>query len=82
VWGVVEGRGDRTKAFDAAALRAAAGEREEGEDSWVFTGEGDIGEALEAVTRALLQSAGAGPQGRESGRGYEYDSGGRSDAGR
>ena len=46
VWGDVEGGGDRTKEFDAGALRAAAMEREEGEDLWLFTSEGEIGEAL------------------------------------
>jgi hypothetical protein len=49
VWGVVEGGGDRTKAFDAEALRKAAMEREEGQDSWLFTSEGEIREALEGV---------------------------------
>jgi hypothetical protein len=49
VWGVVEGGGDRAREFDAAALRAAVGERGEEEDLWVFTGEGEIGAALGAV---------------------------------
>lgn len=49
VWGVVEGGGDRTKEFDAGALCEAAMEREEGEDLWLFTSEGEIGEAVEAA---------------------------------
>ena len=49
VWGVVEGGGDRTKEFDAGALCEAAMEREEGEDLWLFTSEGEIGEAVGAV---------------------------------
>ena len=54
VWGVVEGGGDRTKAFDAFALEEAAMEREEGEDLWLFTGEGEIAEALGSLCLALM----------------------------
>ena len=32
-----------------SAARGGGGGREEGEDMWMFTGEGEIGEALEAV---------------------------------
>lgn len=49
VWGVVEGGGDRTKAFDAEALRAASLEREEGQDLWLFTSEGEMRGALSAL---------------------------------
>ncbi len=35
--------------FDAGALHAAGMEREEGEDLWLFTSEGEIGEAVGAV---------------------------------
>ena len=49
VWGVVEGGGDRTKAFDVGALREGAAERKEGQDLWLFTSEGEIRKALEGV---------------------------------
>lgn len=50
VWGVVEGGGDRTKEFNRYALEEAVKVREEGADLWLFTSEGEIGEALEATS--------------------------------
>ena len=49
VWGLVEGGGDRTKAFDVGALREGAAERKEGQDLWLFTSEGEIRKALEGM---------------------------------
>lgn len=49
MWGVVEGRGDRTKAFDALAVEEAAMAREEGEDLWLFTSEGENRKSMEAA---------------------------------
>ena len=49
VWGVVEGGGDRTKAFDRYAIEEAVKSREEGDDFWLFTSEVEIREALGAT---------------------------------
>jgi len=46
---VVEGGGDRTKAFDGPMLLEAALERSEEDDFWLYTSEAEIREVLQAL---------------------------------
>jgi len=49
IWGVVEGGGDRAKAFAPYETHLAATKREEGDDLWLFTSEEEIREAIVAA---------------------------------